>query len=478
MFRGIILFMLGLALAAQTPDAERARVAGEMDAGADYYGRLSRQIWELAELGYKENRSAALLKDELRKAGFTIRDNIGGIPTAFVAEWGSGKPVVGIMGEYDALPGLSQDAVPERKPLIEGGSGHGCGHNLLGVAAAFAAITVKQRLAETGRGGTVRFYGAPAEEGGSGKVYMIRAGAFEGTDVVFTWHPGHRNQADLSSSLAIISARFRFSGTPAHAAIAPHAGRSALDAVLLMNHATELLREHIPTEARLHYIITNGGAAPNIVPDFAEAYYYARHPRMGVLDGIWERVVKCAEAGALATETRLEVRVDSSAYEVLPNDTLTRLLQRNLGYVGGVKYTPEEEEFAARIAATLPESNREPLGSQEKVFGGDVPSMLASGSTDVGDVSWVLPAVQFSTATWAPGVPAHTWQSTACSGMSIGRKGMMVAAKTMALSALDVFHDPKLVEAAWRDFQKRKGDQEYRSRIPEGQKPPLNYRDR
>ena len=473
----LFLFSFAPVAAALTPDPERERVARAMDAEAERYGALSRQIWEYAELGYKEQKSAGLLRDQLRAAGFRITENVGGIPTAFVAEWGKGKPVAGIMGEFDALPGLSQEAVPERKPRVEGGAGHGCGHNLFGVAAVHAAIAVKRRLEAKGLPGTIRFFGTPAEEGGSGKVYMIRAGAFEGADVVLTWHPGNRNSVNDASMLAIISGRFRFRGMAAHASSAPEAGRSALDAVLLMNHATEMLREHVPREARIHYIILSGGAAPNVVPDFAEAYYYARHPRMAVLDTIWERILKCANGAALATETRMESEIESSSYEFLPNDTLIELLRRNLMFVGGVKYSAEEQAFAERLVSTLEPERRTPLGTQEKVFL-DEGRLTSGASSDVGDVSWILPTAQFTAATWAPGTPAHSWQSTACSGMSIGRKGMMVAAKTLALSALDVFYDPKQVELAGESFRRRKSGHEYRSRIPAGKALPLNYRDR
>jgi len=468
---------LAASLAALTPDPERERVVRLMHAEAEHYGALSRQIWEYAELGYKEHRSAKLLRDQLQSAGFRITENVGGIPTAFVAEWGQGKPVTGIMGEFDALPGLSQEAVPERKPLVEGGAGHGCGHNLFGVAAAHAAIAVKRHLEEKGLAGTVRFFGTPAEEGGSGKVYMIRAGAFEGTDVVLTWHPGNRNSVNDASMLAIISGRFRFRGVPAHASSAPEAGRSALDAVLLMNHATEMLREHMPREARIHYVILNGGAAPNIVPDFAETYYYARHPQMAALDGLWDRILKCAGGAAMATETRLEHEVESSNYELLPNDALLKLLRRNLSFVGGVRYTAQEQAFAEKLAATLEPGRRAALGTQEELFF-EEDRLTSSASSDVGDVSWNVPTAQFTAATWVPGTPAHSWQSAACSGMSIGRKGMIVAAKTLALSALDVFYDPNQVELARESFRQRKGGQEYRSRIPAAKAPPLDYRDK
>ncbi len=455
---------------------DRAELLRKMDSRAQHFGNLSRQIWEFAEVGYKEVRSSALLKSELRAAGFEIQENIGGIPTAFVASWGQGKPVVAILGEYDALPGLSQEDVSEKKPRVAGGAGHGCGHNLFGVASAFAAIAVKDFLAGKKIPGTIRFYGTPAEEGGGGKIYMVRAGAFRDADVAITWHPGNQNRASLSSNLANISAKFRFYGKAAHAAAAPEKGRSALDALMIMNHAAELLREHVPESTRIHYIITNGGSAPNVVPDFAEAYYYARHPQMPTLDGIWARIVKCAEAAALATETRMEMEFVNSVYNVLPNDALAALLDRNLRQVGGFRYSPEEQAFAEALRKTFPTENAPPLGSQEQI---QTPEEgYSSGSTDVGDVSWLLPTGQFNTATFVPGTPGHSWQSTACAGTSIGRKGMVVAAKTLALTAVDLFSDPKQVEAARASFNKRRAGHEYRSRVPANQKPPLNYRDK
>jgi len=468
----LVCFCLGRAsvFADDRPDLLR-----KMDARAEHFGGLSRQIWEFAEVGYKETRSAALLKSELRGAGFEIQENIAGIPTAFIATWGQGKPVLAILGEYDALPGLSQLAVPERKPRVADAAGHGCGHNLLGVASAFATIAVKDHLAEKKLPGTIRFYGTPAEEGGGGKVYMVRAGAFQDVDAVLTWHPGNRNRASLASNLANISAKFRFYGKPAHAAGSPELGRSALDALMVMNHAADLLREHVPQATRIHYIITRGGDAPNVVPDFAEAYYYARHPDMHTLDGIWARIVKCAEAGALATETRMEMKFVNSVYNVLPNDALTELVDRNLRQVGGVRYTPEERAFAETLRKSFAERAPE-LGGQEQVQAPE--AGFTSGSTDVGDVSWVVPTAQFTTATYVPGTPAHSWQSTACAGSSIGRKGMVVAAKTLALTAVDLFSVPKQVEAARAGFDKRRAGHEYRSRIPANHKPPLNYRDK
>jgi len=469
--RTFLLFLI--ALCPLVAD-DKSALLEKMDARAAHYGGVSRTIWEFAEVGYKEHKSAELLKRELRSAGFAVTENVAAIPTAFTATWGQGRPVIAIMGEYDALPGLSQEDVPERKPRVNGGPGHGCGHNLLGAASLFAAVTIKEWMAEKKIPGVIRFYGTPAEEGGGGKVYMIRAGVFKDVDVVLSWHPSDENGASLKSSLAIISAKFRFHGKPAHAAAAPDAGRSALDGLMIMANSIEFLREHVPDSTRIHYIVTNGGAAPNIVPDFSELFLYARHPSMPVLDGIWDRIIKCAQAGALASETNMEMEFIDSSYNTLPNDALAALVDKNMRLVGGVTYSREEQAFAETIRQTLLDRTR-PLGSQENV---EAPSEgVGPASTDAGDVSWTVPMAALVTATFVPGVPAHSWQSAACAGMSIGRKGMVVAAKSLVLTAVDLYTDPQQVAAAKASFEKRRAGYEYRSRIPADHQPPLTYRD-
>ena len=472
------LFVVALSFTsfAQKTIDDRDELLRKMDAQSQRYGDLSRRIWEFAEVGYKEKQSSELLKNELRNAGFTIQDNVGEIPTAFVASYGSGKPVIGIMGEYDALPGLSQEDIPEKKSRMAGAPGHGCGHNLFGAASAFAAITVKNYLTEKKLTGTIRFYGTPAEEGGGAKIYMARAGVFNDCDTVLVWHPDDKNMASTGTTLGNIAAKFKFYGKASHAAAAPDKGRSSLDAVMLMSHAVDMLREHVPQETRIHYVVTNGGSAPNIVPDFAEIYIYARQPSMVVVDDVWARIVKCAEAGALGTDTRMEMELINSVYNLLPNDALAGLYDKNLRRVGGLKYSPEEKLFAETLRQTLSVATALPLGSEAGIQ--PIETGLGIGSTDVADISWIVPTAQFSAATWVPGAPAHSWQSTACSGMSIGRKGMVVAAKTLALSAVDLFSDPKLVEAARASFNKRRAGFEYKSRVPASQKPPLNYRDK
>lgn len=465
----LAVVLLAPSLAAQR---DAAGVLAALDARAPAYAGLARQIWGFAEVGYQEERSSALLQEQLRAAGFAVEAGVAEIPTAFVATWGSGAPVIAIMGEFDALPGLSQDAVPVPKPLVAGGPGHGCGHHLFGTAATAAAIAVKDWMAATGRRGTIRFLGTPAEEGGGGKVYMIRAGLFRDVDVAVTWHPGDGNRVSRSTSLANISAKFRYRGVSAHAAAAPEQGRSALDGVEAMNAMVNLMREHLPAETRIHYIITAGGKAPNVVPDFAEVYYYARHSDMRVLDGIWQRILRASQGAALGTGTEVDVEVINAVYNILPNDALADVMQRALDRVGGFRYTPEEEAFAVEIRKTLT-GTLPPLASVAAVLPPEVG--VSSGSTDVGDVSWVVPTVQLDAATWVPGTPAHSWQAVAAGGMSIGSKGMMVAAKTMALTVMDLLTAPAEISRAQAEFARRVGDFRYVPMVGD-RKPPLDYR--
>ncbi len=454
---------------------DRADLLKQIDARAQHFTEVSRQIWEFAEVGYKETKSSELLRTELRGAGFQVLEKIADIPTAFSATWGQGKPVIGILGEFDALPALSQEAIPQQKARVSGAPGHGCGHNLFGTASAFAAISVKDYLAGRKLSGTIRFYGTPAEEGGGGKIYMARAGAFKDCDIILSWHPGGANRASLGSNLANISAKFRFYGKAAHAASSPDKGRSALDAVMLMGNGVEFLREHVPQDTRIHYIITNGGGSPNTVPDFAEMYCYARHPSMPTLDGIWARIIKCAQAGALAADTRMEMELVNSSYNVLPNDALAAMFDRNLRLLGGIRYTPEEQAFAEALSKTFQAEEGLKLGSQEKIL--DMSHDVSYASSDIGDVSWIVPTGQFTTATYVPGTAGHSWQSTACTGMSIGQKGMVLAAKVLTMTALDLFADPRQVQAARANFDEKRAGHEYKSRLPADQKPPLNYRD-
>jgi aminobenzoyl-glutamate utilization protein B len=457
--------------AAQTSDP-RARMLDSIEARRADYSDVALQIWGFAELGYLETKSSALLQKKLLAAGFTVKAGVADIPTAFVASYGSGKPVIAFIGEFDALPGLSQAAVPERKVIHEGAPGHGCGHNLLGTGAMAAAIAVKDWLAASGRPGTVRFYGTPAEEGGGAKGYMVRAGLFDDVDAAISWHPGQANDASPSSNLAIVSAKFRFHGIAAHAAAAPERGRSALEAVEAMDAMVNMMRQHVPQETRIHYIITQGGVAENVVPDFAEVSYMARNPDMRVLDGIWQRIVDAARGAALGTGTTMDFEMTSADYNILPNAYLADLQRRNLQFVGGVKYTPEERAFAEALRKTM-SGQLMPLGSEEQVQ--PPTETITPASTDLGDVSWKVPTTQVITATWVPGTAAHTWQAVACDGMSIGIKGMMVAAKTMALTGMDLFTNPDDLVKARTEFDRRRGGAVYTFKLGD-RKPPIDYR--
>ncbi len=461
-----LVAVLPLALSAQEG------VLARVDAHAERFGAISRQIWETPELGFHEEKSSALLRDELRANGFTIADSVAGMPTGFTATWGSGKPVIGILGEFDALPGLSQKDQPTQAPVTAGAPGHGCGHNLLGSGAALAAVAAKEEMQARGLKGTIRFYGTPAEEGGGGKIYMIHAGLFRDVDVVLTWHPADSNRVNLHSSLANNGGKFRFYGIASHAAAAPDKGRSALDGALLMLHAVEMLREHVPQETRMHYIISNGGSAPNVVPAFSEVTLVARHPDMTTLDGIWERILKCAQAGALATDTRVEVVQGTNYASTLPNDALSDLVGRNMKKAGGYEYSAEERKFAEEIQKTFTASPN--LPTPDKVLA-DNSEGTGVASSDVGDVSWVVPTLSFTAATYTPGTSAHSWQAAAQAGSSIGRKGMLVAARTLALSVIDLAQNPTAIDAAKTSFEKRKAGRGWTTHITAGSAPPLDY---
>ena len=458
-------------LAAQS---SKQQVADWLDAQHAAFAATALKIWDLAEVGYQERESSTLLQGHLREAGFEVRAGVADIPTAFVATAGRGRPVIAILAEFDALPGITQTAVPERQPDPAKGAGHACGHHLFGTGSVAAGIAVKRWLEQNGREGTIRVYGTPAEEGGGGKVYMVRAGLFDDVDIVLHWHASDRHSASPGTSLANISGKFRFQGLSAHASAAPHRGRSALDGVEAMNHMVNLMREHMPQEARIHYVITRGGEAPNVVPDFAEVYYYVRHPDPAEARTLWNRVVKASEGAATGTETRVAHELINGVYALLPNETLARTLHANLSRVGGYRYTPEERAFAEKIRTTLG-ANLPPVDQASRIELFEF-ERSGVGSTDVGDVSWVVPTEGMRAATWVPGTPSHSWQATAAGGTSIGTKGMAVAAKTLALTAIDLFTTPKLITDARAEWSRRRGaDFKYVSLVGD-RKPPLDYR--
>ncbi len=465
---------LALLLALAAPSgAAPPDPAERVEARRSRTSELARRIWEWAELGYREERSSALLQGELREAGFRVEAGVAGMPTAFVARAGRGRPVVGILAEFDALPGLSQAAVPRREPLREGAPGHACGHHLLGAASVTAAIAVAEWLERSGTRGSVRLYGTPAEEGGSGKVYLARAGLFDDVDAVLHWHPSDRNDASPVTTLANKSAKFRFHGVASHAAVAPERGRSALDAVEAMNFMVNLLREHVPDAARIHYVITEGGSAPNVVPERAEVFIYVRHPRAAELDRIWRRVEAAAEGAALGTGTRVEMEIIHGNHPLLPNHTLSRVMDAELRRVGGVHWGPGERAFAEALRATLP-ADAPPLGSESQIQ--DFVPKDRKGSTDVGDLSWIVPTAGLWTATWVPGTAPHSWQAVASGGTAIGDLGAGVAARTLARSAAALFRDPTLLERARAELEERRGPGFRYRPLLGNREPPLDYR--
>ncbi len=447
-----------------------ALVAAEQDRTA----RVAQALWEFAEVGYLETRSTGLMQAELAGEGFKITPGIAEIPTAFVAEWGTGGPVIAILAEMDALPGINQSGAATRDPVEGKGAGHACGHNLFGAGSLTAAIAVKNWLEKTGTPGRIRLYGTPAEEGGSGKVYMTRAGMFDDVDIAIHWHGDDENSAAARTTLANRSAKFRFAGISAHAAGAPERGRSALDGVEAMNMMANMMHEHMPQDARMHYVITNGGEAPNVVPDFAEVFYYVRHPAADGVDAIWTRLEDAARGAALGTGTKVEWEIIHGNNPLLVNETLARAMDAKLRMVGGVEYTDEELEWATTIQNSLGDAAL-PLESAAQVQPYD--KSLGYGSTDVGDVSYATPTVGLRTATWVPGTSAHSWQAVAASGNSIGHKGAQVAAKTMALMAVELFTNPELRTAARAEFEAARGDNyQYKSLLGD-RSPPLDYRE-
>jgi aminobenzoyl-glutamate utilization protein B len=462
-----------VALLAGMAQAQDNQVAlDRIDRDAPKNAENAKAIWSYAEVGYQETKSSALLQKQLKDAGFKVVAGVAGMPTAFTATYGSGGPVIAVLGEFDALPGINQSDAPTRDPIPGKVAGHACGHHLFGVASASAAIAVKDWLQKTGSKGTIRFYGTPAEEGGAGKVYLVRDGLFKDVDIALHWHPGSENSADIETSLANKSAKFRFKGISAHAAGAPERGRSALDGVEAMDMMANMMREHIPADSRMHYVITAGGSAPNVIPDFAEVFYYVRNPNPDIVRETFDRLVKVSEGAALGTGTTVEHEVIHGINSLLPNRYLQNIVHANLTKVGGVSYTPAETAFAQKLLPTL--------GTKRTIADASAIDPLSesqgTGSTDVGDVSYTVPTAGFSTATWVPGTPAHSWQAVAAGGTSIGYKGMQNAAKVLALTAIELIERPEHIAAAKAEFNQRRGpDFVYRSLVGD-RKPPLDYR--
>lgn len=472
MYLRLTITVMLLVCMIQTATAQKSALSDSIRQREPVTWDLALQIWHLAEPGYQETRSASLLADHLEKSGFRVQRGVANIPTAFTAAFGEGSPVIAILGEYDALPGLSQQAVAEQLPREGATYGHGCGHHLFGAASASAAIAIAEQIRAGKLKGTVRFYGCPAEEGGSGKSFMVREGLFRDCDAALHWHPAGRNTAGDASCLARAAVKFQFHGRSAHAAGAPEQGRSAVDAVELACHASELLREHTPDYTRIHHVITSGGSAPNVVPDFAEVFFYIRHPKAEVVRDLYPRLVKCAQAGALATETKLEEIYLGGTMELLPNNRLAELELANLRELNDLKYDAEQTAFAQRIRETL--LKPPPFDSLAQVT--DTSGEVGKGSTDVGDVSWVIPTAGFTTACFVPGTTSHSWQAVAAGGTSIGKQGMQLAARTLAATAWDLMTQPDILTQAKAEHTQRLEGRKYEPLLLPGQKPPLDYR--
>jgi len=466
-----------------------------LDQHQNEFIQMANQIWQHPEVAWKEFKSSRLQAETLKREGFSITWDIGDMNTAFIAEWGIGKPILGFIGEYDALPGLSQKLQPTKEPIIEGGDGHGCGHNLLGTGAVASAIAVQKWLLKNEIPGTVRYYGCPAEEKGSGKVFMAMAGAFDDLDAALNYHPAKLNMPSKGSAVGVNAIYYRFHGRTAHAGGAPHKGRSALDAVELMNVGVNYLREHVKDDVRMHYIITEGGTAPNIVPDEAEVYYYLRAAKPDYLAEVVERVRKVAEGAALMTETRVEIRFEEGCSPLLNNHYLADLQYQALQLIGPIHFTAEEINFAQIINDGFPDTNEDyvedmieyykptPENAEalnayrdqpligENFIGLDE-QIIATGSTDVGDLSQIVPVSLLNTTCFPTGCPGHSWGNVAAAGMTIGHKGMMHAAKVMALTAVELYSDPDHLVEIHREFDQKRGGKAYVPMIPKGAKPP------
>ncbi|WP_417321325.1 amidohydrolase [Erythrobacter aureus] len=467
------ILAVGAAAIATSVGAQEADPILQVEAQQERTERVAQRIWEFAELGYLETRSSGLLVDELQREGFSIRQGVAEIPTAFVAEWGKGGPVIGLLAEFDALPGINQSSAPTRDPVAGKHAGHACGHNLFGAGSLSAAIAIRNWLEATGTPGRVRLYGTPAEEGGSGKVYMARAGLFDDADFVIDWHPADRNSAASRKSLANRSGKFRFRGVSAHAAGAPERGRSALDGVEAMNMMVNMMREHTSMDTRIHYVITDGGKAPNVVPDFAEVFYYVRHSDADEVRALWPRIEAAAKGAAMGTGTEVDWEIIHGNNPTLPLQSLQLMMDGKLRSLEPIEHTVDELEWAATIRESLGEDAPE-LAQAQQVE--DYAVLTGYGSTDVGDVSRAVPTVSVRTATWVPGTAAHSWQAVAASGHSYGAKGTQHAAKAMVLAAVELYTNPQLRETAKAEFAEARGaDYVYESLLGD-RKPPLDYR--
>jgi aminobenzoyl-glutamate utilization protein B len=460
-----------------------------IDDNSKNLAKMSDKIWGYAELGLWETKSSKLISDELEKHGFKLKRGVAGMPTAFVAEWGKGGPCIGVQGEFDALPLISQKVKTEKDPLKPGHAGHGCGHNVHGVSGMAGAIALRYELESEKIKARVKFFGTPAEENYAGKVFMVKEGLYDDVDACLSHHPSSANTARLSSSTAVNGVKFHFYGKTSHAAGSPEQGRSALDAVELMNIGVNYLREHVIQEARFHYVIEVGGGQPNVVPDYARSWYYIRAPERDQVDHIYARVLKIAEGAAMMTETNLKVEFLTGVYNTIPNKVLSGVVVSNMREVGAPDYTAQELAFAAEIAKSFPREQKvdnlrkSKIPHPEKYLDVNIVTDIldpwnegevSGGSTDVADVGWQTPTMEFSTAALVLGAPGHSWQTVACSGTSLGHKSLIFAAKTMAGATIDLLTKPDLLAKAKEEYSKKMQGRTYRCAIPNDVEPPLS----
>lgn len=472
----LIFGLIQLTFAGSRPSTKKLKneLMGRVDKKSRLLIEVSDSLWEYAEIALLEYKSSKLLMGVLEKEGFNVEREVAGMPTAFVASYGSGKPVIGILAEYDALPGLSQDNTAFKKARIEGGAGHGCGHNLFGAGSLGAALVLKEVIEAHKIPGTIRLYGCPAEEDIGGKLYMARDGFFDDLDACIAWHPSYETKVDVRGSQAIDDLEIDFSGKASHAAFDPWKGASALDAVEMTTFGINLLREHVKPTVRIHYVITQGGKVPNIVPEHAKLWLWVRDStRKGVKDVV-KRVEEIVKGAAMATGTSSKINYKGSYHEMLVNLAGSKIMQKNLEMIGPIKYTDEEVAFAKQIQK---ETNIEQKGMICEIKElEDHTKDPEGGSTDVAEVSWITPTLHLSTSCAPYGIPWHSWAVVSSSKHSIGYKGMFLAAKVMATTALDLFLDKEILIKMKKEFKDKRKGYTYKSGIPPGQKPPLRVK--
>lgn len=467
----LLSFTLMTSFAQQELSKSKKAIIATVEKHKNKLIEISDEIWAQAETAFNEDESAKLLADYAEQQGFTVERGVAGMPTAFVATYGSGKPVISVLGEFDALPGLSQEAKPTKSLLYEGAPGHGCGHNLFGAGSLGAAIAIKEQIESGNISGTVKFIGTPSEEKYFGKIWMVRDGVWDDVDVNISWHPSAETKSDVQSSLALVDFKVEFFGQAAHASADPWNGRSASDALELYTTGINYYREHVKPTVRMHYHIQDGGQVVNVVPDYSRLWMRVRDTKRSGMMPVYERVMEMAEGAAIMADVDYKVSLISGIYEVLVNREGGKIMQKNLELLGPIEYTQEEIEFGKQIQTATDKPLEGLDGSINPLE--DTKENPGGGSTDVGDVSWNVPNINLRVTTAPVDTPWHSWAVVACGGMSIGHKGMIYSSKAMAMTMLDLFQNPDLVKKVKAEYKERKGDEAYEPIIPEGP-PPID----